>query len=78
VSDVTGPSDRGGALGFMDLLVSISSAAGGLAGGALLEAGGYPALAATVAIALVPVLAFVLPLREPSPGRWSGTPALRP
>jgi MFS family permease len=71
VSDVTDPLERSGALGFTDLLVSLSSAVGGLVGGALLEAGGYPALAVGVAMALVPVLAVVLPLREEAPGRWS-------
>ena len=71
VSDVTDPLERSGALGFTDLLVSLSSAVGGLAGGALLEAGGYPALAVGVTMALVPVLAVVLPLREEAPGRWA-------
>lgn len=71
VSDVTDPFERSGALGFMDLLVSLSSAVGGLAGGALLEAGGYPALAVGVAVALLPVLAVVLPLNERAPGRWA-------
>jgi MFS family permease len=71
VSDVTDPLERSGALGFTDLLVSLSSAVGGLIGGALLEAGGYPALAVGVAMALVPVLAVVLPLREEAPGRWA-------
>jgi MFS family permease len=71
VSDVTDPLERSGALGFTDLLVSLSSAVGGLVGGALLEAGGYPALAVGVAMALVPVLAVVLPLREEAPGRWA-------
>ena len=71
VSDVTDPLERSGALGFTDLLVSLSSAVGGLLGGALLEAGGYPALAVGVAMALVPVLAVVLPLREEAPGRWA-------
>jgi MFS family permease len=71
VSDVTDPLERSGALGFTDLLVSLSSAIGGLIGGALLEAGGYPALAVGVAMALVPVLAVVLPLREEAPGRWA-------
>jgi MFS family permease len=71
VSDVTGPLERSGALGFTDLLVSLSSAVGGLAGGALLEAGGYLALAVGVPVALLPVLAVVLPLREEAPGRWA-------
>lgn len=71
VSDVTGPLERGGALGFTDLLVSLSSAVGGLIGGALLEAGGFPALAVGVAVALLPVLAVVFPLREEAPGRWA-------
>jgi MFS family permease len=71
VSDVTDPLERSGALGFTDLLVSLSSAVGGLIGGALLEAGGYPTLAVGVAMALVPVVAVVLPLREEAPGRWA-------
>lgn len=70
VSDVTEPSERAGALGLTDLLVSGSSALGGLLGGVLLEAGGFRTLTLVVAALFVPVLALVLPLRERAAGSW--------
>ena len=70
VSDVTSPAERSGALGLTDLLVSLSSGTGALLGGVVLEAGGFRTLTLLVAALFVPVLALVLPLREPEPGRW--------
>ena len=70
ISDVTASRERGGALGFNDLLASLSSAAGALAGGFLLEAAGIGVLGAVMAALMVPVVLLVLPLREPAPGRW--------
>jgi predicted MFS family arabinose efflux permease len=75
VSDVTGRSERASALGLLDLIVSASSAVGALMGGVLLEAGGFSTLTLVVATLFVPVLALVLPLREPAPGRWSSAAA---
>ncbi len=70
VSDVTSPGERSGALGLTDLLVSLSSGTGALLGGVVLEAGGFRTLTLLVAALFVPVLALVVPLREPRPGRW--------
>lgn len=70
VSDVTSPGERSGALGLTDLLVSMSSGTGALLGGVILEAGGFRTLTLLVAALFVPVLALVVPLREPHPGRW--------
>jgi MFS family permease len=70
VSDVTSPAERSGALGLTDLLVSLSSGTGALLGGVILEAGGFRTLTLLVAALFVPVLALVVPLREPEPGRW--------
>jgi MFS family permease len=70
VSDLTVAAERAGALGFMDLLVSTSSGVGGLAGGIVLDVGGFGALGLAVAAVLAPVVVLVAPLREPTPGRW--------
>ncbi|GBC87066.1 Riboflavin transporter RfnT [bacterium HR12] len=57
ISDATGPSERAGALGLNDLVVSLSSAAAGLGGALVFEGAGYRALglatAALVAVGLV-------------------------
>lgn len=71
ISDITRPEERGGALGFADLVTSASSAAGALAGGFVLEASGIAVVGIIMAALLVPVLMLVIPLREPSPGRWT-------
>jgi MFS family permease len=67
ISDMTAPNERAGALGLTDLLISLTSAVAGLAGGIVLDAAGYGtlgvALAALVAVALI----VVVRLREPSP-----------
>ena len=59
ISDITAPNERAGALGFTDLLVSLTSAVAGLAGGIVLEAAGYGplgvGLAAVVGAALLVV-----------------------
>ncbi len=59
ISDITAPNERAGALGFTDLLVSLTSALAGLAGGIVLEAAGYGplgvGLAALVGAALLVV-----------------------
>jgi MFS family permease len=59
ISDITAPNERSGALGFTDLLVSLTSAGAGLAGGIVLETAGYGplgvGLAALVAVALLVV-----------------------
>ena len=70
VSDVTTPAERGGALGFTDLLVSVASAIGGLGGGVLLDLASFRSLTIVVAAALVPVVFVVAPLREREPGEF--------
>jgi MFS family permease len=66
ISDITAPNERAGALGFTDLLISLTSAAAGLVGGIVLEAAGFGllgvAFAALVAGALIPVAR----IREPA------------
>lgn len=60
ISDATEPSERGAALGVMDLVVSAMSAVAGLAGGIVLDLAGYRtlgiAVALAVTVALVPVV----------------------
>ena len=75
VSDVTSSAERSGALGFTDLLVSLSSGTGALLGGLVLEVGSFRTLTLLVAALFVPVLALVVPLREQEPGRWRGATA---
>ncbi len=57
ISDATGPSERAGALGLSDLVVSLTSAAAGLGGALVFDGAGYRALglatAALVALVLV-------------------------
>jgi MFS family permease len=67
---VTTPAERGGALGFTDLLVSAASAVGGLGGGLLLDLASFRSLTIVVAAALIPVLLVVAPLREREPGEF--------
>lgn len=59
ISDATEPTERGAALGSMDLVVSAMSAVAGLTGGIVLDLAGYRALgvgmAIAVAIAVIPV-----------------------
>jgi MFS family permease len=70
ISDLTAAGERGGALGFTDLFTSLSAAIGGLAGGFVLESSGIAVVGVVMAALMVPALLLVLPLREPSPGRW--------
>ncbi len=71
ISDVTAAHERGGALGFTDLFTSLASALGALSGAFVLEAAGIAVVGAAMAALILPVLIMVLPLREPSPGRWA-------
>jgi MFS family permease len=70
ISDATRPDERAGALGFMDLLVSLCSAAAGLAGGLLLEAYGFGPLGVALALVVLAVLPVVA--RMPAPGGGAG------
>jgi MFS family permease len=65
ISDITAPNERAGALGFTDLLISLTSAAAGLTGGIVLEAAGYGPLGAGLAALVTGALLLVVRLREP-------------
>lgn len=67
ISDVTNARERGGALGFMDLLVSSTSALAGLTGGLLLDAAGYRVLGIAVAVVVAAVIPVVAARGAPSP-----------
>ena len=67
ISDLTDPSERGGALGFNDLLVSMSSAIAGFAGGFVFEGAGFRVLGVGVASLVLVVMVAVLRAREPAP-----------
>jgi MFS family permease len=64
VSDVTTPAERGGALGFTDLLVSACSATAGVISGVVLETAGYPTLGVITAVLVALVLGVVLLMRS--------------
>jgi MFS family permease len=65
ISDITAPNERAGALGFTDLLISLTSAAAGLTGGVVLEAAGYRPLGVGLAVLVAGALVLVARLREP-------------
>ncbi|HJU57938.1 MAG TPA: MFS transporter [Actinomycetota bacterium] len=67
ISDLTEPSERGAALGFNDLLVSVSSAIAGFAGGFVFEGAGFRVLGVAVASLVLVVMLAVLRAREPAP-----------
>ena len=71
VSDVTTTAERAGVLGATDLVSFLASTVGALAGGFLLDTAGLGVLGLAMAVILLPALALVLRLREPSPGRWA-------
>jgi MFS family permease len=66
ISDITAPNERAGALGFTDLLISLTSAAAGLGGGIVLEAAGYGPLGVGLAVLVAAALLLVARLREPT------------
>jgi MFS family permease len=65
ISDITAPNERAGALGFTDLLISLTSAVAGLAGGIVLESAGYGPLGVGLAVLVAGALILVARLREP-------------
>ena len=67
ISDLTEPSERGAALGFNDLLVSLSSAIAGFAGGFVFEGAGFRVLGVAFATLVLVVMVAVLRAREPVP-----------
>jgi MFS family permease len=66
ISDITAPNERAGALGLTDLLISLTSAVAGLAGGIVLDAAGYGTLGVALAMLVAVALFGVVRLREPS------------
>jgi MFS family permease len=71
ISDLTAPHERGGALGFNDLLVAAGSATAGFAAGFVFGAAGFRVLAAGVAASVLVVVLLVLRMRD-------GAVAVRP
>lgn len=69
ISDITAPKERAGALGFLDLLTSATSAAASLWGGLVLEAAGYGPLGVGFAFLVAGALLLVVRLRESAPVR---------
>jgi MFS family permease len=69
ISDLTAPSERAGALGFNDLLVSGSSALAGLGSGFVFEGVGFGVLGFGVAVLVLVVVLAVARLRDPVPAR---------
>ncbi len=69
ISDLTTPAERGGALGFTDLMIGVCSAAGGLAAGLVYEGAGYRSLGIGVAVVVGVVLLTLLGLPESHPAR---------
>jgi MFS family permease len=67
ISDITAPNERAGALGFTDLLISLTSAVAGLTGGIVLEAAGYGPLGVGLAALVAGALIMVARLREAAP-----------
>ena len=67
ISDITAANERAGALGLTDLLISLTSAVAGLAGGIVLDAAGYGTLGVALAALVAVALLVVVRLREPSP-----------
>jgi MFS family permease len=63
ISDVTAPTERAGALGLTDLVVSGCSAAAGLVSAALLATAGYRALGVATAALVTGVLVIVMRMR---------------
>lgn len=66
ISDATDPAERASALGLMDLTVSLSSAAAGLAAGFVFEGAGFRVLGLATATLVLVVVLSALRLREPS------------
>lgn len=67
ISDLTRPTERAGALGFTDLLISLSSATAGLAGGFVFEGAGFRVLGLAVATLVLAVVLALVRMREPTP-----------
>lgn len=76
ISDVTSPLERSGALGFNDLLTSLSSAVAGLTAGVVLEVAGFRTLTLGVAVLVTGVMVLVATgLRERPPLTAPSTPS---
>lgn len=79
ISDLSGPAERGRALGLADLVAALSAAIGVLGGAFLLGATNIGVVAvAALAVLVLPIL-LLAPLREEGPGRWpqAAIPAVR-
>jgi MFS family permease len=78
ISDLSGPAERGRALGLADLVAAASAATGVLGGAVLLGATGI-GVVGTVGLALLSLpLLLLAPLQEAGPGRWPQALVARP
>jgi MFS family permease len=75
ISDLTRPNERASALGFTDLLVSLSSAVAGFAGGFVFEGAGFRILGLGVASVVLLVVLAVARRREPVPVSVASAPS---
>jgi MFS family permease len=66
ISDLTEPGERAAALGFNDLVVSLSSAFAGLTSAFIFEGAGFRVLGLGVAVVVLAVLVSVLRVRQPA------------
>lgn len=67
ISDLTVPNERAGALGFNDLVVSLSSAFAGFTSAFVFEGAGFRVLGVGVAGLVLAVMVSVLRVRQPAP-----------
>ncbi|RPJ13863.1 MAG: MFS transporter [Actinobacteria bacterium] len=66
ISDLTEPNERAAALGFNDLVVSLSSAFAGLTSAFIFEGAGFRVLGLGVAVVVLAVMVSVLRVRQPA------------
>jgi MFS family permease len=77
ISDLSGPTERGRALGLADLVAALAEATGVLGGAFLLGATSLGVVSAVALGLLALPLALLAPLREPGPGQWPQAAAVR-
>jgi MFS family permease len=70
ISDLSGPAERGRALGLADLVAALSAATGVLGGAFLLGATSIGVVAVAALILLTLPLLLLAPLQEAGPGQW--------
>jgi MFS family permease len=78
ITEVVGPSERGRVIGLSDTISQASSIVLPLAGGALVEWVGLPALSVVALAVLAMPVIMLSRLRETSPGQYAHTLAAEP